>query len=83
MGVSSSSLLCPFDFFFCLFRAAGAAYVSSQARSGIRVSAADLHHSYISAGSEPLLPPTPQLMATLDPQPAEQGQGSNQRPHGS
>ena len=29
------------------------------------------------------LRPTPQLIATLDPQPTEQGQGSSPRPHGS
>ena len=28
------------------------------------------------------LPPTPQSMAMLDPQPTEQGQGSNLNPHG-
>ena len=31
---------------------------------------------------EPCLRPTPRLMATPDPQPTEQGQGSNQHPHG-
>ena len=29
------------------------------------------------------LQPTPQLLATPDPQPTEQGQGSNLQPHGS
>ena len=29
------------------------------------------------------LQPTPQLMATPDPQPSEQGQGLNRKPHGS
>ena len=29
------------------------------------------------------LQPTPQLMATLDPEPTELGQGSNLHPHGS
>ena len=33
--------------------------------------------------SELHLPSTPQLMATLDPQPTERGQGSNPQPHGS
>ena len=32
---------------------------------------------------EPQQWPTPQLMATLDPWPTEQGQGSNPQPHGS
>uniref|UniRef100_A0A8D1R7V7 Toll interacting protein n=1 Tax=Sus scrofa TaxID=9823 RepID=A0A8D1R7V7_PIG len=32
--------------------------------------------------SEPPLRPTPQLAATLGPQPTERGQGSNLRPHG-
>ena len=35
------------------------------------------------AGSEPRLQPTPQLMATPDSQPTEQGQGPNPPPHGS
>jgi len=34
-------------------------------------------------GSELRLQPTPQLMATPDPQPTEQGQGLNPQPHGS
>ena len=52
-----------FFFFFLsfLFRAASAAYGSSQARSPIRAAAAGLHHSHSNAGSE-----LPQLMATLD-----------------
>ena len=33
-------------------------------------------------GSEPRLRPTPQLAATLDPRPTEQGQGLNPHPHG-
>ena len=32
---------------------------------------------------KPHLQPTPQLMATPDPQPTEQGQGSNLKPHDS
>ena len=35
------------------------------------------------ARSELRLQPTPQLMATLDPQPTERGWGSNPQPHGS
>ena len=34
------------------------------------------HHNHSNAGSEPRLQPTPQFMATLNPQPNEQGQGS-------
>ena len=45
--------------------------------------AADLRQSHSNAGSEPRLQPTPQLTAMLDPQPTEQGQGSNPQPHGS
>ena len=33
-------------------------------------------------GSEPRLPPIPQLTATPDPWPTERGQGSNPQPHG-
>ena len=33
----------------------------------IRATAVGLHHSHSNAGSEPPLPPTPQLTATLDP----------------
>ena len=33
-------------------------------------------------GSKPSLRPTPQLMATLDPQPTEFGQRLNPQPHG-
>ena len=35
------------------------------------------------AAPEPRLQPTPQLMAVLDPQPTEQGQGLNPKPYGS
>ena len=57
------------------------AYGGSQARGQIGATAAGLCHS--NTGSEPHLRPIPQLTATPDPQPAEQGQGSNQKPHGS
>ena len=57
-------------------------YGSSQARAQIRVVAACLHHSHSNRVSAPLLQPTPQLMAMPDPQPIEQGQGSNSCPHG-
>ena len=39
--------------------------------------------SHSNAGSEPRLQPTPQLTATPDRQPTEQGQGLNPQPHGS
>ena len=73
-------------FVFCLFvfsRAAPGAYGGSQARGLITTVATGLHHSHSNAGSEPHLWPTPQLMATPDPSPTEQGRGSNPRPHGS
>ena len=54
-------------FFFCLSRAAPAAYGRSQARGPIGAVAAGLHHSHSSARSEPHVQPTMQLMATLDP----------------
>ena len=56
-----------FFFFFGLFRAAPMTYGGSQARGLIGATAAGLHHSCSSAGSEPCLQPTPQLTATLDP----------------
>lgn len=51
---------------------------------GGRIGAAfpSLHHSHNDVGSEPSLRPTPQLTATLDPQPSERGQGSNLPPRG-
>ena len=39
--------------------------------------AAGLHHSHSSVGSKPCLQPTPQLTATLDLRPTEQGQRSS------
>ena len=59
-----------------------AGYRSSQAKGQICAAAAGLHHSHSNSGSEPRLQPTPQLVATLDTQPAEQGQGLNPYPHG-
>ena len=54
--------------YISFFRAALAAYGSSQARGGlIRATVAGLHHSYSNSGSEPHLQRTPQLTATLDP----------------
>ena len=60
-------------YFFGLFRAG--AYGGSQARDLIGAVTASLHHSHSNTISKPLLQPTPQLMATADPQPPEQGQG--------
>ena len=54
-------------FFFCLFRAAPAAYGGSQARGQIGAIAGGLRHSHSNSGSEPCLRPKPQLTATLDP----------------
>ena len=72
------------NFFFCLFSGATpAAHGDSQARGRIGVVATGLHHSHSSAGSEPRLWSTPQLMAMPDPWPTEQGQGWNPQPHGS
>ena len=64
-------------------RAAPAAHGDSQGRGLIGAVATGLHHSHSSAGSEPHLRLTPQLMATPDPSPTEQGQGSNPQLHGS
>ena len=69
-------------FFFFLSRATSLAYGSSQARGWIGVAPAGLGHSHSNMGSEPHLWPTPQLRATLDPWPAEWGQGWNTHPHG-
>ena len=70
--------------YFCLYRAAPAAYGSSQDRGQIRAAAAGIHHSHSHShkGSEPCLRPTPQLMATPDPRPTERGQGWNPQPRG-
>ena len=57
------------------------AYGGSQATGPIGAVAASLRHSHSSAGSKLHLRPTPQLRATLDPQPTEQGQGSSPQPH--
>ena len=54
-------------FFFFTFRAASAAYGSSQANGRIRAEATALHHNPSNARSEPHLQPTPQLMTMPDP----------------
>ena len=63
--------------------AAPMAYGDSQARGRIGAVATGLHQSHSNAGSEPRLQPTPQLTATPDPQPTEQGQGLNPQLNGS
>ena len=50
-----------------LSRATSAAYGSYQARGGVIVVAASLHHSHSNAGSKLRLWSTPKLMATPDP----------------
>ena len=51
-----------FFFFSCLFRAAPAAYGSSQARGRSGALAATLHHNHSNSGSKPHLQPILQLM---------------------
>ena len=60
-------------FFSLLFRAVSMACGSSQARGLIGAVAAGLHYSLSNARSKPHWQPTPQLRATPDPQPTEQG----------
>ena len=71
-----------FLFLLLLFRATPAAYVCSKARDRIRATAAGLRHSHSNVGSKLHLWPTPQLRATPDPWPTEQGQGLNPQSHG-
>ena len=68
---------------FCPFLGPSVAYGGSQAKGRIKAVAAGLHHSHSNMGSEPRLQPIPQLTATLDRQPTEQGQGWNPKPHDS
>ena len=73
-------------FFYLFFPFLGLlpmAHGGSQARGPIRAVAARLLRSHSNARSKPRLRPTPQLTAKQDPQPTEQGQGSNLQPHGS
>lgn len=56
-----------------LFRAAPMAYGGSQPRGQIRATALSLHHSPGNVGSEPRLWLTPQLRATPDSWPTEDG----------
>ena len=61
----------PFNIYFFHFRAAPAAYGSSQARGRIGATAASLHHSHSNARSEPYLQTISQLTAVPDPKPTE------------
>ena len=85
--ISHSKLRFSLDLFFSFFlsfsRAAPTAYGGSRARGLIRAVAAGLCQSHGNARSELCLQTTPQLTAMLDPQPTEQGQGSNLQPYGS
>ena len=71
------SILFYFILVFCIFRVAPMAYGDSQARCLIRAIAAGLCQSHSNTRSKPRLRPTVQLMATLDPQSTERGQGLN------
>ena len=66
-GFQKHSFLFFLSLFILLFGAALSAYGGSQARGQIRAVATSRCHSHRNARSEPRLPPTPQLMATLDP----------------
>ena len=81
-GLVAVSMVFFFFFSFGPFRAATAAYGSSQARGGMGATAVGLHHSHRNAGSEPSLQATPKLRATPDPYPTERGQGLKLSPHG-
>ena len=81
-GIKNKDIVNFYFYFFLIFRAAPMSHGRSQARGRIGAIAASLRHSHSSVGSEPHLRPTPQLLVTPDPRPAEQGQGWNRRPHG-
>ena len=72
-GVIFSVLFCFLSFFFLR---------GSQARGLIGAVATSLRQSHSNSGSEPHLRSTPQFTATPDPQPTEQGRGSNPHLHG-
>ena len=69
-----------FSFSFFLFWATCMTYWSSQASGQIRAVVAGLHHSHSNKGSKLHLWPTSQLVATPDPWPTVQDQGSNPYP---
>ena len=76
-----NSVFCTLFIYLLLFSAAPVAHGSSQP-GWIRAAAVAPHYSHSSEGSELHLQPTPQLMATQDPEPTERGQGSKPHPHG-
>ena len=69
LGFEMKGHLFIFKFFliFLLFRTVPATCGGSQARGPIEAAAAGLCHSHSNMGSEPSLPPIPQLMASPDP----------------
>ena len=79
----SNNAIYLFIYLFIFSRTAPAAHGGAQDMGLIRAVATSLHQRHSNSGSEPLLRPTPQLMATPNPQPTEGGQGSNLQPHGS
>ena len=60
----------------------GTVDTASELQHQIGAVATGLHHSHNNMGSKLRLCPIPQLMATLDPRPTEQGQGSDPHPWG-
>ena len=66
--------------FFAISWATPVAKGDSQARGPIGAAATSLHQSHSNVWSEPCLQPAPQLTATPDCQPTEQGQGPNPQP---
>ena len=64
---SKIDILFYFILVFLSFRTTPTAYGGSQARGSIGTVAAGRRQSHSNTGSEPHLPPTPQLMATPDP----------------
>ena len=56
-----------------------AAYGNSWAKGQIGATPVGLHHGHSNTRSDLHLQPTQQLVAMLDPQPTERGQGSNPR----
>ena len=63
----SNIILSLLKFIYFFFKAAPAAYGSSQARGQIGAAAASLHHSHGNTRFEPHLQPKLQLVAALDP----------------
>ena len=68
---------------FCVLRAAPAAYGGSQARGPVRAAATGYTRVTTTWDPSCICNLHPQLTAMSDPQPTEQGQGSNLQPHGS